>query len=347
MWRLKRFLAEREALIGIVIFGVLVMVADILSDLEWHGAAAFLRIVGIAALVALAVLDWIFRFRKVSIVVPLVFTTARDRQSARRLFESFIQSSRLSVKPVEQMTKVRSDDLLIQLDHDPRSSPGAENPERWEKAWRELLREWEEEVDRRLKQELLAGETFCYHIYPHLWMPLAFAMGASVDLRRPIVLYHQQQEKFSRVMELTNPRVLFEEPDSSIAPPEKVPQDFATLPQKERLILHLGITDRHNFPEFAAHPDYANAANAGLVYRKALDPNENWLGYVQWLYREAKPLLGRYREIDICLACPSPVTFALGMAFSRTPKITVCDYQNGKNVPVFSLELIEERLPFD
>ncbi|MFA0733396.1 MAG: hypothetical protein LKKZDAJK_002705 [Candidatus Fervidibacter sp.] len=347
MWRLKRFLAEREALIGIVIFGVLVMVADILSDLEWHGVAAFLRIVGIAALVALAVLDWIFRFRKVSIVVPLVFTTARDRQSARRLFESFIQSSRLSVKPVEQMTKVRSDDLLIQLDHDPRSSPGAENPERWEKAWRELLREWEEEVDRRLKQELLAGETFCYHIYPHLWMPLAFAMGASVDLRRPIVLYHQQQEKFSRVMELTNPRVLFEEPDSSIAPPEKVPQDFATLPQKERLILHLGITDRHNFPEFAAHPDYANAANAGLVYRKALDPNENWLGYVQWLYREAKPLLGRYREIDICLACPSPVAFALGMAFSRTPKITVCDYQNGKYVPVFSLELIEERLPFD
>ncbi|MFA0760233.1 MAG: hypothetical protein HZLCBSQH_000323 [Candidatus Fervidibacterota bacterium] len=347
MWRLKRFLAEREALIGIVIFGVLVMVADILSDLEWHGVAAFLRIVGIAALVALAVLDWIFRFRKVSIVVPLVFTTARDRQSARRLFESFIQSSRLSVKPVEQMTKVRSDDLLIQLDHDPRSSPGAENPERWEKAWRELLREWEEEVDRRLKQELLAGETFCYHIYPHLWMPLAFAMGASVDLRRPIVLYHQQQEKFSRVMELTNPRVLFEEPDSSIAPPEKVPQDFATLPQKERLILHLGITDRHNFPEFAAHPDYANAANAGLVYRKALDPNENWLGYVQWLYREAKLLLGRYREIDICLACPSPVAFALGMAFSRTPKITVCDYQNGKYVPVFSLELIEERSPFD
>jgi hypothetical protein len=71
------------------------------------------------------------------------------------------------------------------------------------------------------------------------------------------------------------------------------------------------------------------------------------VGYVQWLYREAKPLLGRYREIDICLACPSPVAFALGMAFSRTPKITVCDYQNGKYVPVFSLELIEERLPFD
>jgi hypothetical protein len=347
MWRLKRFLAEREALIGIVIFGVLVMVADILSDLEWHGFAAFLRIVGIAALVALVVLDWIFRFRKVSIVVPLVFTTERDRQSARRLFESFIQSSRLSVKPIEQLTKLLSNDLLIRLDHDPRSFPDAENPKHWEKAWRELLWEWEEEVDRRLKRELPAGETFCYHIYPHLWMPLAFAMGASVDLRRPIVLYHRQQGKFSRVMELTNPRILFEEPDSSIAPPEKVPQDFETLPEKEKLILHLGITERHDFPEFVAHPDHANAANAALVYRKALDPNENWLGYVQWLYREAKPLLGRYREIDICLACPSAIAFALGMAFSRTPKVTVCDYQNGKYVPVFSLSEIEKRLPFD
>lgn len=346
-WKLKRFLSERETLIGIVIFGVLVMLADIFSDLDWHGVAASLRILGIVALVALFVLDLIFRFRKVSIAVPLVFTSERDRQSARSIFESFTQTFRLSVKPLEQLTKVRSDDLLIRLDHNPRSFSDAENPKHWEKAWQELLREWEEEVDRRLKRELPAGETFCYHIYPHLWMPLAFAMGASVDLRRSVVLYHRQQGKFYRVMELTNPRALFEEPDSSIPPPEKVPQDFGALPQKDKLILHLGITDRHSFPEFAAHPEHANAANAGLVYRKALAPNENWLGYVQWLYREAEPLLGRYREIEVCLVCPSPIAFALGMAFSRTPKITVCDYQDGKYVPIFSLALIEGRLPFD
>jgi hypothetical protein len=87
MWRLKRFLAEREALIGIVIFGVLVMVADILSDLEWHGVAAFLRIVGIAALVALAVLTGFFASEKFP-SSSLWFSPLRETDKALAAFLS-------------------------------------------------------------------------------------------------------------------------------------------------------------------------------------------------------------------------------------------------------------------
>ncbi len=79
----------------------------------------------------------------------------------------------------------------------------------------------------------------------------------------------------------------------------------------------------------------------------ALDPNEDWLSYVQHLFREARPLVAKYRKVDICLMGPSTIAFALGMAFSRTPKITVCDYQNGQYVPVFSFAEIEKRLSFD
>jgi hypothetical protein len=68
MHKIRRFLAEREVLIGLVIFGVLVMFADICSDLDWHFTAATLRIVGI--LVLLALLDLILGFAFVA--VPLM-----------------------------------------------------------------------------------------------------------------------------------------------------------------------------------------------------------------------------------------------------------------------------------
>jgi len=344
---IRRFLAEREAFIGIVIFGVLVMLADIFSDLEWHGVAAVLRVCGIAALLVLLILDNLFRYHRHPIAVPLIFTMVTDRTQARQMLDALIESQRINFRVVEELTGLGRMEFAVRLDFNPRSQPDPQNPQHWEKGWRELLREWEVELDRRLKQSLPVGETFCYHIHPHLWLPLAFALGASVDLRRPIVLYHRQQEQFYRVLDLTNPRILFGEPQNFVPQPEKVPPDFDTLPAGGKLILHMGITDRHDFPEFSAHPDHANAVNACLVYRKALDPKENWLGYVQWLYREARPLLGRYQAIEICLVCPSAVAFALGMAFSRTPKITVCDHQDGKYVPVFSLSEIERKLPFD
>jgi hypothetical protein len=346
MHKIRRFLAEREVLIGLVIFGVLVMFADICSDLDWHFTAATFRIVGILALFTLLGFDLWFRFRHRPIDVPLMFTTEKDRSAARAEWGRFLVASRLSpsVKLIEQVSSVREEDLIIRLDHDPKSSP---NPDDWREAWQELLREWEREVDQRLKRDLPADERFWYHIVPHVWLPLSFALGASVGLRRPIILYHRQEGGIFQVMDLREPRRLFHEPDTAIEPPKRVPDDWTNLPKGGKLILHLGITDRHPFPEFTAHPDHQTAVSVGLVYPFDLKPQKDWLGYVQWLYRETRELLGKYQQVDLCIASPSPIAFALGMAFSRTPKVTVCDYQNSKYVPVFSLSEIEKRLPFD
>jgi hypothetical protein len=248
------------------------------------------------------------------------------------------------VKLIEQVSSVREEDLIIRLDYDPKSSS---NPDDWREAWQELLREWEREVDQRLKRDLPADERFWYHIVPHVWLPLSFALGASVGLRRPIVLYHRQEGGIFQVMDLREPRRLFHEPDTAIEPTKRVPDDWTNLPEGGKLILHLGITDRHPFPEFTAHPDHQTAVSVGLVYPFDLKPQKDWLGYVQWLYRETRELLGKYQQVDLCIASPSPIAFALGMAFSRTPKVTVCDYQNGNYVPVFLLSEIEKRLPFD
>jgi len=339
MWR--RLVAEQETLISIGIFGVLVMIADAASDLGWTGCAVAVRIVGILLLAGLVGYTMWQRHRVRAFSVPLMFTTETGREKARQHFERFVESHRLSIKMIERCTSVPRSDLLIVLRSDPRSKAEPD----WEEAWRSLLQEWEREVDARLQRALASNERLCYHILPHVWLPLAFALGASVGLRRAIVLYHRQQDQFYRVLDLTNPRCLFEPPGEQTPAPDKVPPDFKTLPSSERLALHIGITDRHPFPQFEAYDDHV--ANAALVYRQALKPESDWLPYVQHLYQGMQPLIGKYPQVDICLAMPAPIAFALGMALSRTSKIRICDYQNGQYVPVFSLATIEQRLPFD
>lgn len=73
-------------------------------------------------------------------------------------------------------------------------------------------------------------EGFCYHIYPHIVLPLAFALGASVNLRRPLrplVLYHcQNQEKFYRVIDLKDPREVSYKPETNTIALKTVPEDL-------------------------------------------------------------------------------------------------------------------------
>jgi hypothetical protein len=57
MWlfRFKRFMAEREVFVSLIVFGICAMFADVLSDLGWPLWPAFIRGLGLAFLLFLLV----------------------------------------------------------------------------------------------------------------------------------------------------------------------------------------------------------------------------------------------------------------------------------------------------
>jgi hypothetical protein len=348
-YRLKRLLLERDVLISVIVLGVMVMVADIFSDFEHKTTAAIIRIGCIVALVAIFALDQWFRRQDKLLPIPLMFSEERERQVRRDLFARYLAATNLgkALLIIEASSSVQSDDLAIACDVG-KLRVTADN-DVWRSVWLELLRDWETQVDRPLGTTQFGMEPRCYHIFPHVALPLAFALGAAVNLRRPIVLYHRQAEKFARVLDLTQPRRVIEAPAVAVPSPTKMPEDFSILGQKQKLILHLAISEeaRHKV-RFQAHPDHVAADKAALIYPFNFDPGADWLPYVQKLVSEAKPLMDLYAATELCLICPSAIAFALGMAFSRDPRITVCHWLDGSYAPVLSLAEVERRrLPFD
>jgi len=112
-------LAEREALVGVGIFGVFVMIADTLANLGHNQLAAVVRIAGVILPLVYFGLDTWLRRQPRSFPVPLVLTEQADRETARTTFERFVQSSKFSkeVQVIERLSSVRRDDLLIRLSH--------------------------------------------------------------------------------------------------------------------------------------------------------------------------------------------------------------------------------------
>lgn len=344
--KLKRLMVERDIWIGLLIFGICAMSADLLGDLGRRDLAAIVRFFGLFLLIVLLISDFVLRKKRQPFAVPIMFTEIIDRQKSRNMFNSFIQAAKLSrsANILEKLTQVKVHDLIIRLDR--RNPRGSHNLQDWSDAWAELLREWQE-IDRESIEEPLTTEGRCYHIFPNIILPLAFALGTSVNFRRSLVLYHSQDEQYFNVLDLHNPREIIRGGDSTVKPPEVVPSNLDALPKKDKLILHIIISARH-LENFEAHVDYQNAANIAIAYRFDPDPATNWIPYVKQIYQEAKPLIAQYREVEICLICPSVIAFSLGMAFSRTPNLTVCHWFGSslEYQPVFSLSQIEDQLPF-
>ena len=347
---LKRSIVEKEVLIGLLIFGLFSMVADTLSDLGHENLAATVRIIGIFIIFMFFVGDYVLRWIEKSLLIPIMFTEETDNNTSHNMYEGFVRSDRKlnnGSKLLRKIPSMRFKDPVIKLGKsNPRNSY---DPEDWILAWDELLKEWDNGIDRDLIEKPFSSEGCCYHIFPHIALPLAFALGASVNLRRPLVLYHYQsfENKFFKVLDLKDPREVIYEPDANvpIIPPKTTPEDL-NLDGGKKLILHIVISARH-VENFQLHEDYLNATNVAIIYDTDLDPKEDWLPYVQEIVQIAKPLIHRYEDVDVCLICPSVVAFALGMAFSRKGSLKVCHwFSDGKYRPVFPLSEIESHPPF-
>ncbi|NHM27873.1 hypothetical protein G7K71_12975 [Desulfofundulus sp. TPOSR] len=277
--------------------------------------------------------------------VPLLLSESPDRNTARALFNSFTTGAGLQVAKDELPDRASLDpeELFLCLQGLPVNIRDSANFQDWEDAWRVLLSGWEG-IDKRLLSACSQG--YVYHLHIHLVLPLAFAVGATLGLRRAVVLYHQEGGRYFKVLDLTRSRVLFEKADSSVPEPEVIEEKNGQ--GQAKLVLHFFISERHAL-SLRNHPDWETADNAALVYRMAL-PEGNWLGYVQHLVGRGLELARDYQQVEVCLTCPAVVAFALGMAFSREPKFTVCQWfgteQPPRYRPVFSLGKVEERLFF-
>lgn len=326
------------------------MIADMLGDFGYNKQAAVVRGIGLFLIFIFFVGDYMLRWIEKSLVVPIMFTEGTDNNSSHNLYENFIRSDKklnAGSKLLEKIPSMRYVDPVIRLTKpNPRNSY---NPEDWILAWNNLLNEWDNEIDRELMEIPISNECCSYHILPHVALPLAFALGASVNLRRPLVLYHYQSfdNKFYKVLNLKDPRELIYGCDSNspLIPPKIIPENV-NLDGGKKLILHIIISARH-IENFKLHDDYQNATNVAIIYNTDLNPKEDWLPYVQEIVQKAKPLIHRYENVDICLICPSVIAFALGMAFSRKGSLKVCHYfSDGKYRPVFPLSEIENHPPF-
>ena len=182
-----------------------------------------------------------------------------------------------------------------------------------------------------------------------LVLPVAFFLGAAVGLRRPIVLYQPEQGPLIArpVIDLsTNPRQLLTTQEVEISELRECRLEGDQQEGDNKfLILHFSL-GRHPV-KFECHSNYQWATNVGFYLDGNLPIGESWLPYVQALYHRAKPLVDRYQRVDVCIATPASIAFALGMAFSRTPQMWVCHWFGGEYQPVLPLRLTEQKLPFD
>ncbi len=344
MFRVRRILHEREALLTIGIFGLAQMLADIFADMDYTVLAAACRGIGIVLVVLVLWADW--RRRTTPLHVPLLFAEEESREQLHARFEHFVRETRLnkSVQELESLSSLQRAELRIRLSPDVRNNT---SPDAWHRAFEQLLHEWEKEVDERLQRWMPGIHSgVVYHIRPAVVLPLAFALGNAVGLRRAIKLYHTNPAgELYCVMDLTDQRALNRQPSEQI-PLQQVPADISPPQQRgDKLILHLVVSDRHS-PALHAHPDSAQATSVAIYLNQAL-PAGDWLPYAQAILAKAAPWVHAFQQIDLCLVGTDALVFALGMAFSRTPHLRVCQWSNGQYQPVIDLSNVAARPPFD
>ncbi|MEJ5251880.1 MAG: hypothetical protein HPY54_08920 [Chthonomonadetes bacterium] len=344
MYRLKSILLERETLLTIGIFGLAQMVADLFSDAGYSAGAMITRLAGIALVLAVLVASWLRKPSSLS--VPLLLIEENKKEDARARYHAFVKQIGLgsSVREIGRVSPVREEELYIRMTPTIRDTSA---PEKWHEEFLRLIREWDEEVDERLYRwypDYHSG--LVYHLRPMVVLPMAFALGATVGLRRSVVLYHSSpQGSAYRVMDLREPRRVLEPPDQE-CPLQQIPEEIKPPEEKQRqLILHIVLSD-HHFPDLSAHVEHQSAVNLALYYNQRLPDSGEWLPYVQTVWQRVKPWIHAFQRVDICLICPDAVAFALGMAFSGNPHIRVCHRIGTQYVPVVHLEWLKEYLAF-
>jgi len=270
--------------------------------------------------------------RKKHIEIPIMFDENTNVNDS--LFGRFINEMNFDAKLVNNDIKSLSIGLIE--NKNPRAS---KEPDDWKKAWNEIMKKWEE-LEKQVRSKIDKG--IKYIVFPHVPIPLSFALGASVNLRRPIRLYHYQEDSFYPVLRIQSRKYLFPEKISDkYRPPEiynNFDQNLSTNDKKLDVYISIG---RHEINPI----QYSQNCHFIILKYDNLNPEIVWLPYVQHIVKIVNGLINNYKEVNIRLITPSVIAFALGMAFSRSQNITVSTYLDNNYFQVFSLKTIENEYP--
>ena len=292
----------------------------------------------IICIIILIVLIWciIVALRKKHIEIPIMFE--ENPHVDNTLFTRFVESNGITFDNKLVNNDIKSLSIGLIKNKNPRAS---KEPDDWKKAWNEMVKNWED-LEKQVRTKIDKGVG--YIVFPHVPMALAFVLGASVNLRRPIRLYHFQEDLFYPVLGIQSRKYLFPENISHKYEPPKIYNNFDqnSSTNYKKLDVYISI-GRHKIDPI----QYSQNCYYIILKYDNLNPEIAWLPYVQHIVKIVNGLINNYKEVNIRLITPSVIAFALGMAFSRSQNITVSTYLDNNYFQVFSLKTIETEYPLD
>jgi hypothetical protein len=294
------------------------------------------NIIIVIAIVMLFIWVITVALRKKHIEIPIMFE--ENPHVDDNLFTRFMESSGVTFDNRLVNNDIKCLSIRLIKNKNPRTS---KEPDDWKKAWNEIVKKWEE-LEKQVRSKIDKG--IGYIVFPHVPIALAFALGASVNLRRPIKLSHFQEDSFYPVLRIQSRTYLFPEKISDKYRPPEIHNNFdknlSTNDKKLDVYISIG---RHEInPQVHSRDCYYI-----ILKYDNLNPEIDWLPYVQHIVKIVNRLINNYKEVNIRLITPSVIAFALGMAFSRSQNITVSAYLDNNYFQVFSLKTIENEYPLD
>jgi len=281
---------------------------------------------------------WVIKIilQKKHIEIPIMFE--ENLLVDNTLFIRFIESNGITFDNKLVNNDIKSLSIGLIDNKNPRAS---KEPDDWKKAWNEMVENWED-LEKQVRAKIYKG--IGYIVFPHVPMALAFVLGATVNLRRPIRLYHFQEDSFYPVLRIQSRKYLFTEKISDKYEPPEIYNNFDqnSSTNNKKLDVYISI-GRHKIDPI----QYSQNCHYIILEYNNLNPEIVWLPYVQHIVKIVNGLINNYKEVNIRLITPSVIAFALGMAFSRSQNITVSTYLDNNYFQVFSLKTIETEYPLD
>lgn len=275
-------------------------------------------------------------FRKKHIEIPIMFE--ENLHVDNTLFTRFMESNGITFDNKLVNNDIKSLSIGLSKNKNPRAS---KEPDDWKKAWNEMVESWED-LEKQVRAKIDKG--IGYIVFPHVPMALAFVLGASVNLRRPIRLYHFQEDSFYPVLRIQSRKYLFPENISDKYEPPEIYNNFDQNSSNNNKNLDVYISiGRHKIDPI----QYSRNCHYIILEYDNLNPEIVWLPYVQQIVKIVNKLISNYKKVNIRLITPSVIAFALGMAFSRSQNIAVSTYIDNNYFQVFSLKTIETEYPLD